>query len=729
VAQPVITGDLRGGAISALVAIPLAMGFGMFAFVALGEAYFGHGVLAGLWSAFIAGVVCVLTGNRATTVYAPRVTTTFYLGSVLLALAHSPLPALREGGAAAVLAAFLGIVFLGGLFQALFGLARLGTLIKFTPYPVLAGFQNAAALLLLLVQASTLLGMAQTKAFAEVPASLDQARPLTLAVAAVAVLATWFGKRWLPRVPPVLQGLVAGTLAWYALAAAGFQPALGPLIGELPAMLQPLDANALWALWPAAHGSLAGVMVPAALGLAFIASLDALLCERIVSAGASDGQESNRQLTRLGLANMGAALAGGITAGVNIGPSTLNRAQGARTALSVLVNALVILLTMLFLLPLVALLPRVALSAVIAVIAVQHFDTWALQVLRRTAAPRRGGAMLEAGVVLLVMLLAVTLHVVAAVFIGVGIAMGLFLLRMSRSVVRRQYRCDEVRSHRARDAASMQLLARQGARIVVFELEGPLFFGSAEALAKSVRQAAGDDAFAVILDFRRVNDLDSTGARILAQLGQELARGGCSLRICGLRAGGPVAGALADLGVGPAPAAGAPDLDRAIETAEDDLLAMLGKAPAADQAVAFESTDLARDFPAGERDTLRGFFAERRFAPGATVFAQGDFGTELFLVLQGRASAMLHRRGAEPLRLATFTPGTTLGELALLDSGPRSATVVAEGPLTCLVLSARSLKEMQAREPAIAIRLLTHLGRELGLRMRRANQMLHRLAA
>lgn len=725
-----LRGDLRGGAVSALVAIPLAMGFGMFAFVALGEAYFGHGVLAGLWSAFIAGLVCVLTGNRSTTVYAPRVTTTFYLGSVLLALAHAPLPALREGGLPVVLAVFLAIVFLGGLFQALFGLARLGTLIKFTPYPVMAGFQNAAALLLLLVQASTLLGMATTTAFTDVPARLDQARPLTLAVAAVAVLATWYGKRWLPRVPPVLQGLAVGTAAWYALAAAGFRPALGPLIGDLPAVLQPMDMNVLWRLWPdAAGGSLAWVMLPAALGLAFIASLDALLCERIVSPGGGDARESNRQLVRLGLGNMVAALAGGITAGVNIGPSTLNRAQGARTALSVLVNALVILLTVLLLLPLVALLPRVALSAVIAVIAIQHFDTWTLQALRRARSQARGGMLLELGVVFVVTLLCVTVHAVAAVFIGVLIAMGLFLLRMSRSVVRRQYRCDEVRSHQTRDAAAMNLLARQGVRIAVFELEGPLFFGSSEALAKAVRAAASEDTFAVILDFRRVNDIDSTGARVLAQLQQDLARGGCSLRLSGLRAGGTVAAAMADLGAVTPKATGTLDLDSAIEAAEDDLLAKLGKAPAASQPVSFDALDLARDFAVEERAILRGYFTERRFAAGATVFAQGDFGTELFLVMQGRASAMLHRRGAEPLRLATFTPGTTIGELALLDSGPRSATVVAEGPLVCLVLSAHGLREMQARDPAIAIRLLTNLGRELGLRMRRANQMLHRLAA
>ncbi|TWO68648.1 cyclic nucleotide-binding domain-containing protein [Caenimonas sedimenti] len=711
------------------------MGFGMFAFVALGEAYFGHGVLAGLWSAFIAGVVCVLTGNRSTTVYAPRVTTTFYLGSVLFALSHSPVPALQDGGLPMVLAVFMGIVFLGGAFQALFGLVRLGSLIKFTPYPVMAGFQNAAALLLLLVQASTLLGMPVTTGFMEVPAQLGQAHPLTLVVAAVAVLVMWKGKRWFPRVPALLLGLAAGTLAWYALAAFGFRAALGPLIGGLPAMLRPLDVNALWNLMPgAAHWPLAWVMVPAALGLAFIASLDALLCERIVAPEGNSPRESDRQLVRLGLGNMVAALAGGITAGVNIGPSTLNRAQGARGAASVLVNALVILLTMLFLLPLVGLLPRVALSAVIAVIAIQHFDTWTLQVLRRVrtdAGPRRRGLLLELGVVFVVTLLSVAVNIVAAVFIGVLIAVGLFLLRMSRSVVRRHYRCDEVRSHQSRDALSMNLLARHGARITVFELEGPLFFGSSEALARTVREVAGEDAFAVILDFRRVNDLDSTGARVLLQLHQDLTRAGCSVRFSGLRAGSVVAGAMADLGLAAdrRRPTGTPDLDLAIEAAEDDLLATLRPTPAVLQPITFETLELARNFDAREREILRSFFVERRFAAGATVFAQGDFGTELFIVMQGRATAMLHQRGAEPLRLATFAPGATIGELALLDSGSRSATVVADWPLVCLVLSAGSFRDMQAREPAVAIRLLVNLGRELGFRMRRANQMLHRLAA
>ena len=75
-----LRGDVVGGIVSAAVATPLAMGYGMFAFVSLGESYFASGALAGLYTAGIVAIVCVLLGNKSTTVYAPRITSTFFLG-------------------------------------------------------------------------------------------------------------------------------------------------------------------------------------------------------------------------------------------------------------------------------------------------------------------------------------------------------------------------------------------------------------------------------------------------------------------------------------------------------------------------------------------------------------------------------------------------------------------------------------------------------------------------
>jgi SulP family sulfate permease len=134
--------DLTGGLVSATVAIPLAMGYGMFALVPLGDEYFAYGARAELYAAFAAGIVAVLLGNKSTTLYAPRVTTTFFQGFLLYHLVHSDAAVIKSSGIAFTLVVFFAILLLGGAIQALFGLLRLGTLIKFAPHPVMAGFQN-----------------------------------------------------------------------------------------------------------------------------------------------------------------------------------------------------------------------------------------------------------------------------------------------------------------------------------------------------------------------------------------------------------------------------------------------------------------------------------------------------------------------------------------------------------------------------------------------------------
>src|SRR5271169_4141217 len=128
-------------------------------------------------------MVNVVLGERSTLVYAPRVTTTFFLGLLLNSLLHSD--ATRTPSASAVLAVFFAIVLVGGVFQALFGLMRLGTLIKFTPHPVMAGFQNAAALLLFLVQLGNVCGFDRTVPFTQVPEHLGAIKPLSLMIAAI----------------------------------------------------------------------------------------------------------------------------------------------------------------------------------------------------------------------------------------------------------------------------------------------------------------------------------------------------------------------------------------------------------------------------------------------------------------------------------------------------------------------------------------------------------------
>jgi SulP family sulfate permease len=717
-------GDVAGGLVSSTIAIPLAIGFGMFAFVSLGDEYFAWGAVAGLISALVAGVVCVLLGDLSTMVYAPRITTTFFLGSLLNSLMHSgasPVPSVS-----AVLALFFAIILLGGLLQALFGLMQLGTLIKFTPHPVMAGFQNMAAALLFLVQIGNVLGFDRSVGFTHVFSSLGSARPLSVLVAALTFVAMWHARKLTTRAPPLLFGLGCGIAAYYLLVLAGFGGELGPVIGmptataTLHGVLPDFSSRSIADLL--VHS--APIILPSALALAIIASIDALLCLKLASRPGVLDIAGDGLLVRLGLANAVSAGFGGITSGINIGASVTNRTLGGHSRISVVVNAAMVLAALTLLFPLIAYIPRVALSAVIMVVAVQHIDPWSKQVFARLLkrnVPQRSTIALDFAVTMLVSVLSITLNVVLAVFVGIAMAVFLFVMRMSRSNIRRLYRCDGVRSRKTRDAGEMALLEAKGGSILVVELQGALFFGSAERLAHVINTETSTPTSSVILGLRRVTEIDSTGAHIVADIDAALAPRNIKLALVRSDDAGTAA-RLSDASNPPWRIF--PDIDRAIEWAEDDLLNKTASGAAA--ALPLDGISILRDFTAGQIAVLANHLGHVDWPADHVVFRQGDPGSDLFLVSRGRASVYLTTEAGR-VRLVTFAPGSVFGELAILDDGPRSATVTADEPMSAFRLSTAEFAELRQRDPEVAIKLIAALARELSDRLRRANLTIRQL--
>lgn len=729
-----VRSDLTGGLVSAAVAIPLAMGYGMFAFVALGPQYFLHGALAGLVTAAVVGLASIALGDKSTHVYAPRVTTTFFIGILLYGLLHSDAPALQAGGVGTALAVVFSIILLGGVFQALFGLARLGTVIKFIPQPVMSGFQNAAALILFLVQIGNVFGFDERLSFVQALAHVMDARPLSVLVAAAAAAATWHSRSFWPKVPPLLVGLAAGTILYYALRIAGLGGQLGSTIGvvsfgtvELPSV----PHFAELARSPGVVGLLPTI-VGGAFALALVASIDALLCAKILAIPGEPKMDSDRLLVRLGAANVLSALLGGITAGMNIGPSRENRAFGGHTPFSVAVNATALLVVFSLLFPLLSALPRAALSGVIMVIAIQHIDPWTTRLARRAAAGAASRTvLLDLAVIVLVAILSLAVDIVLAVVLGIAMAALLFVVRVSRSIIRRQYRCDAVRSRKSRPRTEMELLAQSGSTILAIELQGALFFGSAERLAGEIEAQVGEPTRTVILDLRRITEVDSTGARILLEINGELARRGKWLVLAAAQSDNAVgqqlveSGVLADVGVDKVFL----DLDRAMEWAEDELLRSAGGASAAAAEVAFAATGVVAGLPADEVSALEKHVERIEFGAGQVLFREGDPANEFFIIAKGSASAYLHPAGGGDIRLMTFGQGTAFGELAFLDAGLRSATVTSDSELVCYVLRRNDLAALVERTPALAVKLVANLARELALRLRDANRTIQGLEA
>ena len=717
--------DIIAGLVSSTVAIPLAMAFGMFAFVTLGDEYFAYGAMAGLISAVIAGFVCVLLGDRSTRVYAPRITTTFFLGLLLYSLLHRATTVDAEPDVAATLLVFFAIILLGGLFQALFGLMRLGSLIKFAPHPVMAGFQNMAAVLLFLVQLGNVLGFEHNIRFTRVFGAIGQARPLSALVAALTFAAMWNARRITTKVPPVLIGLGCGIIAYYGIVLSGFADMLGPNIGPLTASAAMRTVLVDFSGLPMAVPleSSVSVIMPSALALAIIASIDALLCAKLTSQPGELRAGDDRLLIRLGIANAVSASFGGITNGINIGPSLTNRAFGGRSWLSVIVNAAAVLAAATLLFPALAYMPRAVLSAAIMVIAIQHIDPWTKQLAARLikpGTPQRGAIALDLGVSVFVSLLSIAINVVSAVFIGIVLAILLFVVRMSRSNIRRLYRCDAVRSRRYRDPAELEVLHVQSASVLVIELQGALFFGSAERLAQIVDSETFKGTTALLLELRRITEIDSTGARILGDIDAALGARGVKLALV-LSGRTETAARLADIFQRDR---FFPDIDRAIEWAEDDLLRKAGTGQSLE--LSLDRVPLLRDFTADQVERLRSWLEPVAWPAGHVVFRHGDPGSSLYLVTRGRASVHL-RRDDGGIRLVTFAAGAVFGELALLDRGPRSATITADEDLTGFGLSEASFTELCHEQPDIAIKLLSALGRELSVRLRYANMTIQQL--
>ena len=721
-------GGFVGGILAALVSLPLSMGLGALAFAPFGSEYATRGVLAGLYAAAFLGLVAILMGARGVAIYAPKSLVSFMIASVAADLFLDARWLPRDPDA--VTGAILLMLALAGAFQLFFGIARLSKVVKFIPTPVMAGFQISASVIIVMSQIPGLLGLEQGPTLAQWPAALGQARPLSPVVAIVTLVVVYRAAHITSRIPALVLGLAAGTSTYFAFVALGWSDLLGPTLGHIPIGMpdgHDLAQIMLVASQPGFGEALPAIVLGAAT-IALVASLDVLIGAKIVENLSRRRGNGTQELMSIGAANLLTPLLGGIAGSISLAATTTAFKGGARNSLALLTHALLFLMFVPVLAAGLEYIPRVVIAALVFFAGVQLFDRWTLDLVRRIVLGKAvswRSILVDLFVIGVVASVALAGEIVAAVLIGVTIAVVVFTLRMSRGIIRREQYGDVLQSRRARESGDAGLLAAHGRSILALELEGPLFFASAEALHNRIDAAMSAQVRHVAIDVTRVTELDSTGARILMQADQRLRAAGCQLALCGSDSRPELAALLADHGVADAitRARMFPDLDRALEWCEDQCLAQRRDGTAIDAEQVVEMLDIARDVAPADLDALRSALARREYPAGQAVFQRGDEGDALYVIAGGSASAWLG-----DTRLMTFSRGTFFGEMALLDRERRSATVTADTPLTCYVLERASFDRLAQSHPRAALALLANLGRELSLRMRRTNRSLMELA-
>lgn len=730
-------GEITGGLFTALVALPVSIALGAFALAPLGASSQALGIVAGIFGTTICAIALALLGGRSTGVNVPRSVSGLFVAALLAQAALDA--AVVPLGPKEKLVAVFALLSLAGAIQALLGLLQLGALVKYCPHPVLAGFLNAMAILLLAAQLAPIAGIDEHLGFMELLARLpSEIRPLSVLLAVGTVALMLYPPRFAARVPPMVSGLLIGTAAYHLLAGAGLQGQLGGVLGEMPSVLPRFDIGTdlgLLARHPAFNAILPD-LVAGAFSLAIIASLDHLLSAKAFEAQTGVRHDANRELARLGLANAVTAGLGCVPCTISLAASETNHRAGGRSVVSLLVMAAALLVAVLALGPLVALLPHAVVAAMLVVVAFRLVDRPTLALagkLLRACGPNRRSLAIDVATMAIVAIVAVVAGVAIAVAAGVVLSVAFFLSATSRSVIRREYRADTLQSRRSRPAAEQALLARHGTRIAVFELEGIVFFGTADHLANRIdallREPSGPPAH-VVLDMRRVGYIDLTGANILMQIDTAVRAANAKLLVANLVRDGGMWRFLTDTGVMArlGEAAFFDDTDHALEHAENALIAsQQGERTRSAETRLGEVVPLEL-LDAQELTLLSATLARREIATGEYVFRQGDPGDEMFIIARGSASVYRSGEGRTH-RLVTFSQGTVFGEMALLDSSPRSASVRADEPLVCYAMSNAELQRLVAEHHQVAVKLLVSLSRELGRRLRVANQTIESLQA
>jgi SulP family sulfate permease len=495
--RPSLTADLVAGLTVGVVALPLAMAFGIAS---------GVTPQAGIYTAIVGGFLVSLLGGSRIQIGGPTGAFVVIVAGIIT----------RHG-----LSGLLMVTMMAGVILLFLALSGLGQAVKFIPRPVVLGFTNGIALLIASTQIKDVLGLTMPGSPSEfftrmamIADALPTTDPIAVGLAGTSLALILLVPRWFPRLPGSIVALVAGTaaVAAFHLPVETIGTRFGGIPGGLPAVAVPQF-----------RADLILPLLPSALTVAFLAAVESLLSAVVADSMIGDRHNSNAELLAQGVANLVVPLVGGIPVTGAIARTATNFRSGARSPVAGMVHAITLLGIVLLLAPLAAYVPLATLGAVLFVVA-YNMGEW-----------REIGGIwrldwTDKSVWILTFALTVMADLTVAVETGIALAALLYIHRVTETTsvaaVTRQY-IEDGRAHVLQDKVIPPY-------VTILRIHGPFLFGMTDKL---VDATADLSAFApiVILRLRNMNAIDATGLHALEQFSDRLKKSGRTLVLCGAR--------------------------------------------------------------------------------------------------------------------------------------------------------------------------------------------------
>jgi SulP family sulfate permease len=501
--------DLIAGLTGGLILVPQGVAFATIA---------GMPPEYGLYAAILPAIIAALWGSSWHLVSGP--TTAI---SIVVFATMSPL---AEAGSAPYVQLVLSLTFLVGVFQLLLGVFRFGTLVNFVSHTVVVGFTAGAAVLIAASQVKNFFGIAipRGSSVAKVLQGLvEQAGHINFfitAVALVTVVSCVAAKRWWPKVPHMIVGMVSGSVLAFGLNAQwGLELTGITSIGALQIGLPPLSM-------PDLSASTLQQLAPIAFAVALLALTEAVSIARAMALKSGQRIDGNQEFIGQGLSNLAGSFFSGYASSGSFNRSGLNLAAGAKTPLAAVYSAVFLLLIMLFLAPLAKYLPVAAMAGILFVVAWGLIDFHAIGETMRASRS-------EAAILFATLIATLTIELEFAIYIGVGLSLLMYLKRTSQPGL------DDVKPLPGQMPPAFSDSTGLGdcPQFKIVRINGSIFFGAANHLQEALQRIDETEPqhTHVLLVASGINFVDLTGAHMLAQEAQRRRAMGGALYLFNLK--------------------------------------------------------------------------------------------------------------------------------------------------------------------------------------------------
>jgi SulP family sulfate permease len=482
-----LRGDIFGGITAAVIALPMALAFGVAS---------GAGAEAGLYGAIMVGLFAALFGGSPTLISEPTGPMTVIFTAVIVKLTASD----PQNG----MAMAFTVVIMAGLFQILFGVMKMGKYVTLMPYTVVSGFMSGIGIILIILQLGPLLGQATPGG--GVIGTLEnlpnlvagmQGNETLLAIITIAILFL-LPKKIKRYLPPQLLALVFGTAISIMFLSMDEIRRIGEIPTGLPDFRMPVFSASEWT-----------IMVVEAIVLGMLGCIDALLTSVVADSLTRTQHKSDKELIGQGIGNMMSGFFGGLPgAGATMG-TVVSIQAGARTALSGLVRAGILIVVVLWAADLTSVIPLAVLAGIALKVGIDIID-W--KFLKRAHLLSGKGAFITYGVILLT----VFVDLITAVAIGLFVANVITITRLSQlQEADVKAVCDPDDTDLELSAQERELLKKAHNNILLLYLRGSMIFGVSRAISRKNSEVEGCQA--LVIDFSDVNHLGVSASLALEE--------------------------------------------------------------------------------------------------------------------------------------------------------------------------------------------------------------------